>query len=73
VICWLRSRAGPGFINLRLNAAAKQAVAHAVLREASRFGRGAEAKAVAGRRVRLRQRRTAARGHARQAALGDRG
>src|SRR6266481_3592675 len=65
--------AGPGFINLRLNAAAKQAVAHAVLRQASRFGRGAEGE---GRRVVVEF--VSANptgplhvGHARQAALGD--
>jgi arginyl-tRNA synthetase len=65
--------AGPGFINLRLNAAAKQAVAHAVLRQASHFGRGAEGE---GRRVVVEF--VSANptgplhvGHARQAALGD--
>src|SRR6266481_4604943 len=65
--------AGPGFINLRLNAAAKQAVAHAVLRQASRFGRGAEGE---GRKVVVEF--VSANptgplhvGHGRQAALGD--
>jgi arginyl-tRNA synthetase len=65
--------AGPGFINLRLTAAAKQAVAHTVLRERDAFGRGTEG---AGRRVVVEF--VSANptgplhvGHARQAALGD--
>src|SRR6266403_978202 len=65
--------AGPGFINLRLNAAAKQAGARAVLGRASPFGRGAEGE---GRRVVVEF--VSANptgplhvGHARQAALGD--
>jgi arginyl-tRNA synthetase len=65
--------AGPGFINLRLNAAAKQMVAHAVLREASRFGCGTEGQ---GRRalvefVSANPTGPLHVGHARQAALGD--
>jgi arginyl-tRNA synthetase len=65
--------AGPGFINLRLNAAAKQAVARTILGEGSRFGRGSEGL---GRRVVVEF--VSANptgplhvGHARQAALGD--
>ena len=65
--------AGPGFINLRLNAAAKQAVAKTILGEGSRFGRGSEGL---GRRVVVEF--VSANptgplhvGHARQAALGD--
>ena len=65
--------AGPGFVNLRLTAAAKQAVAHTVLREGGRFGRGTEG---ANRRVVIEF--VSANptgplhvGHARQAALGD--
>jgi arginyl-tRNA synthetase len=65
--------AGPGFINLRLNAAAKQAVAFTILRERDRFGRAAEDQ---GRRVVVEF--VSANptgplhvGHARQAALGD--
>lgn len=65
--------AGPGFINLRLKAAAKQAVAHAILRERARFGGGTEGQ---GRRVVVEF--VSANptgplhvGHARQAALGD--
>jgi arginyl-tRNA synthetase len=65
--------AGPGFINLRLKAAAKQAVAHAILGERARFGEGTEGQ---GRRVVVEF--VSANptgplhvGHARQAALGD--
>jgi arginyl-tRNA synthetase len=65
--------AGAGFINIRLNADAKRAVALAVLREADRFGCGAEGQ---GRRVVIEF--VSANptgplhvGHARQAALGD--
>jgi arginyl-tRNA synthetase len=65
--------AGPGFINLRLNAAAKQEVARAVLRERGRFGSGSDGQ---GRRVLVEF--VSANptgplhvGHARQAALGD--
>jgi arginyl-tRNA synthetase len=65
--------AGAGFINIRLNADAKRAVAFAVLREADRFGCGAEGQ---GRRVVIEF--VSANptgplhvGHARQAALGD--
>jgi arginyl-tRNA synthetase len=65
--------AGPGFINLRLTAAAKQAVAHAVLEQRSRFGCGAEGQ---GRRavvefVSANPTGPLHVGHARQAALGD--
>lgn len=65
--------AGPGFINLRLAAAAKQAVVRAVLGEGAAFGRGA---AGAGQRVIIEF--VSANptgplhvGHGRQAALGD--
>ncbi|MGH6610798.1 MAG: arginine--tRNA ligase [Burkholderiaceae bacterium] len=65
--------AGPGFINLRLSAAAKQQVVREVLREADRFGRSA---AHANQRVMVEF--VSANptgplhlGHARQAALGD--
>lgn len=65
--------AGPGFINLRLTTAAKQAVVAAVLREASAFGRATRA---AGQRVMIEF--VSANptgplhlGHGRQAALGD--
>jgi len=65
--------AGPGFINLRLNAAAKQAVARTILQERDRFGRGTDGR---GRRVVVEF--VSANptgplhvGHARQAALGD--
>jgi arginyl-tRNA synthetase len=65
--------AGPGFINLRLKAAAKQAVARVVLRERERFGYGAEGQ---GRRamvefVSANPTGPLHVGHARQAALGD--
>ena len=65
--------AGPGFVNLYLNAEAKQAVAYAVLRERDGFGRGSE-----GRGHRVVVEFVSANptgplhvGHARQAALGD--
>jgi arginyl-tRNA synthetase len=65
--------AGPGFINLRVAAAAKQAVVHAVLRERECFGRSADG---GGRKVMVEF--VSANptgplhlGHARQAALGD--
>jgi len=65
--------AGPGFINLRIAAAAKQAVAHAVLREGRSFG---TSTAGGGRKVMVEF--VSANptgplhlGHARQAALGD--
>jgi arginyl-tRNA synthetase len=65
--------AGPGFINLHLNPAAKQAVAHEVLRKRERFGAGSAGQ---GRRVVVEF--VSANptgplhvGHARQAALGD--
>ncbi len=64
--------AGPGFINLRLSAAAKQAVVAEVLRDAARFG----LQASTGQRVLVEF--VSANptgplhlGHARQAALGD--
>ncbi len=63
----------PGFINLRLAAAARQAVVHEVLRQRENFGRTGEAN---GRRVMVEF--VSANptgplhlGHARQAALGD--
>jgi arginyl-tRNA synthetase len=65
--------AGPGFINLRIAAAAKQAVVHAVLRERDCFG---TSTAGGGRKVMVEF--VSANptgplhlGHARQAALGD--
>ena len=65
--------AGPGFINLRVAAAAKQGVVHAVLREGSRFG---TSSAHAGQKVMVEF--VSANptgplhvGHARQGALGD--
>ncbi len=65
--------AGPGFINLRLAAAARQAVVHEVLRQGENFGATNEAN---GRRVMVEF--VSANptgplhlGHARQAALGD--
>ena len=65
--------AGPGFINLRLAPAARQAVVHAVLREGARFG---TSTAGGGRKVMVEF--VSANptgplhlGHARQAALGD--
>ena len=65
--------AGPGFINLRIAAAAKQAVVHAILREGKCFGTSTHC---AGRKVMVEF--VSANptgplhlGHARQAALGD--
>ncbi len=65
--------AGPGFINFKLTAAAKQRVVHAILAEADRFG---VTGAHAGQRVMVEF--VSANptgplhlGHARQAALGD--
>jgi arginyl-tRNA synthetase len=65
--------AGPGFINLRVAASAKQSVVHTVLREAGQFGRSA---AGAGKKVIIEF--VSANptgplhvGHGRQAALGD--
>jgi arginyl-tRNA synthetase len=65
--------AGPGFINLRVAAAAKQAAVHLVLRERECFGRSTEG---GGRKVMVEF--VSANptgplhlGHARQAALGD--
>ncbi len=65
--------AGPGFINLRIAAAAKQEVVYAVLREGNRFG---TTTTHAGRKVMVEF--VSANptgplhvGHARQAALGD--
>ncbi|HEV7814820.1 MAG TPA: arginine--tRNA ligase [Janthinobacterium sp.] len=65
--------AGPGFINLRLTAAARQAVVRSVLRQGAQFGRSA---AGAGQQVILEF--VSANptgplhvGHGRQAALGD--
>ena len=65
--------AGPGFINLRLTAAAKQAVAHTVLREAEGFGRGTEGagRPVVVEFVSANPTGPLHVGHARQAALGD--
>jgi arginyl-tRNA synthetase len=65
--------AGPGFINLRLTAAAKQAVAQAVLRERERFGRGTEGRGrpVVVEFVSANPTGPLHVGHARQAALGD--
>jgi arginyl-tRNA synthetase len=65
--------AGPGFINLRLDSAAKQAVARVVLLEGSRFGHGPDGQ---GRRavvefVSANPTGPLHVGHARQAALGD--
>ncbi len=65
--------AGPGFINLRVAAAAKQAVVHAVLREAKCFGtstRGAGGKVMV-EFVSANPTGPLHLGHARQAALGD--
>jgi arginyl-tRNA synthetase len=65
--------AGPGFINIRLTAAAKQAVVKAVLREAEQYG---QSKAGAGKKVLIEF--VSANptgplhvGHGRQGALGD--
>ncbi|HYD78525.1 MAG TPA: arginine--tRNA ligase [Paucimonas sp.] len=65
--------AGPGFINVRVSATAKQAVVKAVLQEGERFGRG---QAGAGKKVMIEF--VSANptgplhvGHGRQGALGD--
>ena len=65
--------AGPGFVNLRLTDASRQAVARAVLRERRRYGHGSE-----GEGTRVMVEFVSANptgplhvGHARQAALGD--
>ncbi|HEY8100260.1 MAG TPA: arginine--tRNA ligase [Burkholderiaceae bacterium] len=65
--------AGPGFINLRLTAAAKQAVVKAILREAGQYG---QSKTGAGKKVLIEF--VSANptgplhvGHGRQGALGD--
>ncbi len=65
--------AGPGFINLRISAAAKQAVVKAVMREAARYGKS---RLGAGRKVLVEF--VSANptgplhvGHGRQGALGD--
>jgi len=65
--------AGPGFVNLRLTAAAKQAVALAILRERDRFGAGTEGQArlVVVEFVSANPTGPLHVGHARQAALGD--
>ena len=47
--------AGPGFVNLRLKPAAKQAVVAEVLRDADAFGRQAGTRRARAGRVRLRQ------------------
>jgi arginyl-tRNA synthetase len=65
--------AGPGFINLRLRVAAKQAVARTILLEGGRFGHGSEGQ---GRRavvefISANPTGPLHVGHARQAALGD--
>ncbi|HEV3105792.1 MAG TPA: arginine--tRNA ligase [Trinickia sp.] len=65
--------AGPGFINLRLTPAAKQAVVGAVFAEAAAFGRSAQA---AGKHVMIEfvsanPTGPLHTGHGRQAALGD--
>jgi len=65
--------AGPGFINLRVAAAAKQAVVHAIMKEAGNFGKGSSG---AGKKVMVEF--VSANptgplhvGHGRQGALGD--
>jgi arginyl-tRNA synthetase len=64
--------AGPGFINLRLSAAAKQAVVAEVLQEGSRFGRQpANGQRVLVEFVSANPTGPLHLGHARQAALGD--
>ena len=71
---WVESReiAGPGFINLRLTAAAKQAVVPAVLKAADSFGRGPQqAHQVMVEFVSANPTGPLHVGHARQAALGD--
>ena len=71
---WVESMeiAGPGFINLRLKAAAKQAVVPAVLTTADAFGRGPQqARQVMVEFVSANPTGPLHVGHARQAALGD--
>jgi arginyl-tRNA synthetase len=71
---WVESMeiAGPGFINLRLKAAAKQAVVPAVLMSADAFGRGPQqARQVMVEFVSANPTGPLHVGHARQAALGD--
>lgn len=71
---WVESMeiAGPGFINLRLKAAAKQAVVSAVLTTADAFGRGPQqARQVMVEFVSANPTGPLHVGHARQAALGD--
>ena len=71
---WVESMeiAGPGFINLRLKAAAKQAVVPAVLKAADSFGRGPQqAHQVMVEFVSANPTGPLHVGHARQAALGD--
>jgi len=64
--------AGPGFINLRLSAAAKQAVITEVLQEGSRFGvQPANGQRVLVEFVSANPTGPLHLGHARQAALGD--
>lgn len=71
---WVESMeiAGPGFINLRLKAAAKQAVVPAVLTTADAFGRGPQQeRQVMVEFVSANPTGPLHVGHARQAALGD--
>jgi len=71
---WVESMeiAGPGFINLRLKAVAKQAVVPAVLKAADSFGRGPQqARQVMVEFVSANPTGPLHVGHARQAALGD--
>jgi arginyl-tRNA synthetase len=64
--------AGPGFINLRLSAAAKQAVIAEVLRDGARFGmQAANGQRVLVEFVSANPTGPLHLGHARQAALGD--
>ena len=65
--------AGPGFINLRLKACAKQAVAQVVLRERDRFGHGPDGQGRCAMVEFVSANPTGPLhvGHARQAALGD--
>src|SRR6188768_2656017 len=64
--------AGPGFINLRLSAAAKQAVITEVLQEGARFGvQAANGQRVLVEFVSANPTGPLHLGHARQAALGD--
>jgi len=71
---WVESMeiAGPGFINLRLKAAAKQAIVPAVLTSGDSFGRGPQqARQVMVEFVSANPTGPLHVGHARQAALGD--